>query len=178
LSGFAWITGIDHKDHDNLRSDLPNFIKMYFRQLYQHNKAWFVVVAAFALGQVLINLKHGMVFSPFYHYGMYSEVMKPRESYPVYEIVVNEQSLRAKDFTPQRWDKIVQPVQFFARHQEWNGYIFSEMNRLSGISDTARYFNHTTKREFYRWYERYLATELGTRVHSLNIQLKNYTPGR
>jgi hypothetical protein len=135
-------------------------------------------VVIFIIVQLLINFKHGMVFSPFYHYGMYSEVMKPKESYPVYDIIVNDHPLQAKNFTPQRWDKIMQPVLYFSRHQEWNGYLFSEMNRLTGISDTARYFNHTTKREFYKWYERYLATELGTPIHSLNIQLNNYTPGR
>jgi hypothetical protein len=132
----------------------------------------------FIAAQLFINLKQGLVFSPFYHYGMYSEVMKPKESYPVYEIIVNEQVIQAKDFSPQRWDKITQPLNYFAEHNEKNGFLFSELNRVTGISDTARYFNHTTKREFYRWYERYLATELGTPVNSLNIQLKNYTPGR
>lgn len=109
---------------------------------------------------------------------MYSEVMKPKESYPVFEVIVNEQVLQTKDFTPQQWDKIQQPLIYFNKHKEWNGYMASEANRLFGLSDSSKFNNNLTKRSFFTWYQNYLSLVLNKKITTLLVQQKNYTPAR
>ena len=151
---------------------------MYLQQLLHHNKCWFAVVVLFIIGQLFINFKRGMVFSPFFHYGMYSEVMKPKDSYPVFEMVVNEAALQAKDFTPQQWDKIQQPLIYFNKHRQWNEQMFSEADRLFGMSDSSRFINTLPKRSFYTWYQNYLSMVLERPVTTLLVQQKNYNSAR
>ena len=132
----------------------------------------------FIIGQVLINLKRGMVFSPFYHYGMYSEVMKPQPGYTVFEIEVDGQPLRTADFSAQQWDQVMVPVAWYGKHREWNEHHFAELKRITGISDSTRYVNQVTKRGFYGWYQGYLSGILGREIRSVNIIQKTYSPGQ
>ena len=52
---------------------------MFLQKVYKHSKLLFLAMLGFIAGQLFINYKHGVVCSPFYHYGMYSEVMKVRQ---------------------------------------------------------------------------------------------------
>ncbi len=151
---------------------------MYLKQLLHHNKFWFAVIALFIVAQLLINFKRGIVFSPFFHYGMYSEVMKPKESYPVFEVIVNEEALQAKDFSPQQWDKIQQPLIYFNKHKQWNEQMLAEANRLFHISDSSKFTNTLPKRSFYTWYQNYLSLVLKKPVTTLLIKQNNYSPAR
>lgn len=119
-----------------------------------------------------------MVFSPFYHYGMYSEVMKPKQNYPVFEIIADGEVLQTKNFTAQAWDKIMQPVIYHSKHKEWNAAMYNEVHRITGISDTAKYVSNVQKRDFFEWYQKYLSAITGKEIRSLIIQQKNYSPGR
>jgi hypothetical protein len=149
---------------------------MYLKTLFQQSKLWFAVVVIFIICQLFINFKHGMVFSPFYHYGMYSEVMKPQQQYHVFGVIVDGEELKAKDFTPQQWDKIIQPVVYYSRHQQWNRDMFAQVHRLVGINDSAKYFNRLTKNDFNFWYRQYLSQIVGRDITSFSIQLKTYQP--
>ena len=66
---------------------------MFLKKLYQHNKFWFVVIILFIAGQLFINYKRGVVFSPFYHYGMYSSAIKPATQYNIPEVFVDGERL-------------------------------------------------------------------------------------
>lgn len=151
---------------------------MYLRQLYRNSKFWFIVVLLFIGCQLFINLKRGMVVSPFYHYGMYSGVMKPADQYPAFEIITDGSLLKTADFTPQQWDKIMQPLHYYTRHKQWNGQMFLEVNRITGITDTSKYVTNLQKKEFFDWYKRYLSHSLDREVRSLVVQQKTYSPGR
>jgi hypothetical protein len=151
---------------------------MYLKNLFRHNKAWFAVILLFIFCQLFINFKKGMVVSPFYHYGMYSEVMKPKENYPFFKIAADGEVLKTKDFSAQQWDKIMQPVICYSRHKEWNVAMFSEVQRITGISDTLKYISNVQKKDFFDWYTGYLSHILGKEVRSLTVQQKNYIPGR
>jgi len=119
-----------------------------------------------------------MVASPFYHYGMYSEVMKERNSYDVFGISANGEALQSKDFSPQQWDKIMQPVIYFSRHKEWNAGMYNEVHRITGINDSSKYMIYVPKKLFTDWYRKYLSGILGKEVLSFNVQQKTYTPAR
>lgn len=118
-----------------------------------------------------------MVLSPFYHYGMYSEVMKPGSHYPVVQIIADDDTLQTKDFNPQQWDKIMQPVLYYSKHKEWNGNMYREVQRITGISDSVNYLSNVQKKEFFDWYRKYLSQILDKEIRSLVIQQKTFTPG-
>ncbi len=79
---------------------------MFLKKVYQHSKVLLAGMLFFMLLQVGINVKRGMVFSPFFHFGMYSAPQKPASTYVITTVMVNGDTLRGTDFTPQGWDKI------------------------------------------------------------------------
>jgi hypothetical protein len=60
----------------------------------------------FVLIQLFCFYKKGMLFSPWYNYGMYSEVMKPEETYTVTKVYADNELLKGSNFSPQAWDRI------------------------------------------------------------------------
>jgi hypothetical protein len=151
---------------------------MYLKKLYQQHKGWFIFIVCFALAQLFINYKRGVVFSPFYHYGMYSAVMQPQSIYIIPEIKVNGHLLQTKDFTPQQWDNINQPVVLYQKQQQNNSEIYhNTMQRLLHIKDSSAYINHITDTQFQLWYMHHLQIILNEQVDSVQINdaIKIYT---
>ncbi len=137
----------------------------------------------FIAGQLFINYKHGVVFTPFFHYGMYSEVMKANDDYAVWEIEANNKKLQAADFSIQEWDKIILPLQYYAMIGICNGVYLSDTKRLLkniGItSDDKKFLNTCNLGSFEKWYIKYLQEITGTEIknisiHSRTYQLNNY----
>ena len=56
--------------------------------------------------QLFVFSRRGMVFSPWFNYGMYSAVIKPQKEYAVYKVYADGKLLEGDDFTPQQWDAI------------------------------------------------------------------------
>jgi len=80
---------------------------MFLKQVYRHNKWLFAACIGFMALQMLVFSRSGMVFTPFYNYGMYSEVMHPKPQY----VVTNFPAVKAHHYTPQQWDKIFVTLQ-------------------------------------------------------------------
>jgi hypothetical protein len=79
---------------------------MFLKEVYRHSKRLFVGMLFFIALQLAINYKAGMVFAPFLHYGMYSWVQEPQRDYFVNLVLVNGDTLKGGDFSPQQWDKV------------------------------------------------------------------------
>lgn len=126
---------------------------MFLQKLYRQNKFWFVIVVFFASAQLLINYKHGVEFSPFYHYDMFSLPVTKKTVYEVTEVRVNNTILQAKNFTPNSWDNIVMPVVEYQNEQHWNSLIYNTtIKRLLPASDSSLYVNHLSQQQFNEWY--------------------------
>lgn len=152
---------------------------MYLKLLYRYNRVYFFLVAAFIICQLFINFKRGMVISPFYHFGMYSQVMNPDVKYTVFEVVVNGARLQGKDFTPWQWDKINQPLSYFAGIPANNLFFKSEVQRITskaGISmDSSHFTMACNYPQFIDWYKNYLERLLPGPVNSLEVYYRDYT---
>ena len=146
---------------------------MYLRKIYQQHKGWFIFIMIFISAQLFINYKHGVVFSPFYHYGMYSSVINPQAYYGVTEIIVNGKMLQTKDFSPPEWDKIILPISMNNNQEEWNSSIYNNtIKRLLHIKDSSAYVNHYNTSQFQKWYKCYLADIIHEKIDSLEISNK------
>jgi hypothetical protein len=143
---------------------------MYLKKLYQQHKGWCIFIVCFALAQLFINYKRGVVFSPFFHYGMYSAVMQPESIYIIPEIKVNGKLLQSKDFTPQQWDNINQPVVLYEKQQQNNSNMFhSTIQRLLHITDSSVYVNNLSPSAFQLWYMHHLQSILQQKIDSVQI---------
>ncbi len=103
---------------------------MYLKQLYRHNKLLaFWVVAFFAI-QIFINYKQGAVASPFYHYGMYSAVIKIDSSYNVRLLYSKGKILRGEDISIRNWDKLHNMIEKSANEQSTNDSILLTVQKF------------------------------------------------
>jgi hypothetical protein len=142
---------------------------MYLLKLYRQSKFWFIVVVLFAVIQLTLNIRRDASLSPFFHYGMYSEVIEPEKIYVVPEVVVNNKPLRTKDFSPQQWDEIIQPVVLYDAQKEWNSKIYHQHIKPLLHFDSSKYINNISDMGFYRWYESYLQTVIHKEIDSVKI---------
>ncbi|QEC69536.1 hypothetical protein FRZ67_20345 [Panacibacter ginsenosidivorans] len=133
------------------------------------------MIIVFIAGQLFINYKRGVVFSPFYHYGMYSSVIKPEAHYNIPEVFVDGERLAAKDFSPQEWDNIMQPVIQFRFQQGWNNAIYqNEIQRFLPFADATKFNNSITKEEFDQWYQLHLQNLLDKKINKVEVIISDY----
>lgn len=132
----------------------------------------------FIIGQLFINYKRGMVISPFYHYGMYSEVMKQMPSYAVFEVKVDNMLLHGKDFTPQQWDKIILPLKYFHSLDSMNSLYQKDVKRLMLIfnikTDDAKFIRPCDAASFSQYYTPYLKNILNKQIDSVEVSYRKY----
>lgn len=151
---------------------------MFLPHLYKRSKLLFVLMALFIVSQLLIGYKHGMVISPFYNYGMYSEVFKINNSYEVWEVEQNGKLLRGEDFSPQEWDKILLPVQYYASINSSNDLYQSEVKRLLSKMHLAAKDEHFLQQcnysSFENWYRNYVSNVTHQNVTTLAIRQRLY----
>lgn len=138
----------------------------------------FLALAFFVTAQLYINYKRGVVATPFYHYGMYSEVMKIENEYPVFEIEVNGQRLQAKDYTAQQWDKIILPLTYYTTINKSNTLYHTDIKRLLDkihfSSNEHHFLQACDVNGLTTWYRLYLQNILKQKVLGLDIKRRNY----
>ena len=71
--------------------------KTFLHQLYQKDRPVFVLILLFIIGQTFFTYKH-VENTPFFHFGMYSSIHQPHQTYTVYNISVSENPVRSLDF--------------------------------------------------------------------------------
>jgi hypothetical protein len=143
---------------------------MYLQRLYRHHKGWFAFVVVFALAQLFICVRRGVVCTPFYQYGMYSAVEVPRHRYPVLTVTADTTTLSPADFSAARWDMVVEPLHRFEEANQWNRQIWSaNIQRLLGVRDSIPYLNAgLSSDQFNNWYKNYLSVILHRPVHRIS----------
>ena len=151
---------------------------MFLLKLLQHNILLFMAMVLFIIAQLFINYKRGIVVTPFYHYGMYSEEMNVENEYPVFEIMVNGQRLQAENYTPQQWDKIVVPLTYYSTINKSNTLYHTDIKRLMAKIHFSSIENNFLQQcdinSFITWYRLYLQNMLKVRVLGLDVKTHIY----
>lgn len=132
----------------------------------------------FIAGQLFINYKRGLVISPFYHFGMYSEVMKNTGSYQVVKVEQNGKILRGEDFSTQQWDEIMLPVQYYGGISKNNGLYETDIKRLLGkigiSANDKNFLQQCNYEQFETRYKSYLPQITKQPISSLKVYYRNY----
>lgn len=151
---------------------------MYLRQLYNHSRLLSALVIIFICGQLFVILIWGIVITPFYNYGMYSEVMPVRKTYKVFEVELNGRRLRGQDFSPQQWDKIVVPLQFYVGIKTSNELYRTDIKRLLEkmhiAANDANFLVSCNYQQFENWYKNYLEQLTNEKINSLSLNQRSY----
>ena len=152
---------------------------MYLRQLRTHSPLLAALVILFICGQLFVILIWGIVITPFYNYGMYSESIQIKDKYEVYEIELNGKKLRGQDFSPQEWDKIILPLQFYRGIGESNTLYKTDikrlMNKMHIKATDANFLQTCNYQQFENWYKHYVEYITKQKTHSLNIISSTYS---
>lgn len=131
---------------------------MFLQKVYRHNKWLFAGMLFFMLGQIAINSKRGMVFSPWYHYGMFSATIAVQDTYHV-QLIGGADKL---PWAPQAWDKVYVTLARYQSLDTNQNLYHNEISRLlpkAGLKVPAieHYTSSVSESEFLIWYHQYLA---------------------
>ena len=151
---------------------------MFISQVYKHSKWLCAAMILFVLLQLFINVKRGIVATPFLHYGMYSHSIKIERRYEVLEVKVNDKLLKGSDFTPQQWDRILLPLNFYIHLHVSNSLYENEVERLLGkfhiSTQDQDFLQQCDFDSFEKWYNKYLKNVRNQPIHSCLVQLRVY----
>ncbi len=149
---------------------------MYLLRLYQHSKVLFAAIVLLATAQLFINYKHGVVLSPFYHFGMYSATMPVENRYEIWNVEVDGKILKGADYSTQQWDEILLPLQYYAGINASNSLFTIDAQRLLAHlhinANETCFLQPCNGKQFQQWYKKYLQNILGTNVRSVAVYRK------
>ncbi len=75
----------------------PMWQETFLYRVFRKDKALFGLFVFFILSQVFFTYKR-VENTPFFHYGMYSAIHPPHDSYTVYSVVIDTSHVRSADF--------------------------------------------------------------------------------
>ncbi|MCW3112202.1 MAG: hypothetical protein JWR18_598 [Segetibacter sp.] len=109
---------------------------------------------------------------------MFSEVIAVKDDYQVFEVEVNGKMLRGGDYSPQEWDKIILPLQFYASVNQSNQLYKTEIKRLLHkmhlSANDANFLISCNYAQFEKWYKSYLQHITHQKTESLSVNYRNY----
>jgi hypothetical protein len=150
---------------------------MFLRELQTHNRLLSALVIIFICGQLFVILIWGIVSTPFYNYGMYSEKISIQKNYNVFEVELNGKRLEGKDFSASEWDKILVPLQFYASikssNQLYKLQIRRLLNKMHVSVSEANFIQSCNYEQFENWYRSYLENVTSKKTETLAVTYRN-----
>lgn len=133
----------------------------------------------FAIAQLFINYKRGVVSSPFFHYGMYSDNIQLPDTIHIYEIEVNNKTLKPFHFSAQEWDKLMLPLYEYTNLENHNNELYRiDISRLlTKLYLSPKPVNFVVEKQplqFLQWYKSYTEKIIGKTITSFNIFYASY----
>ncbi|HEX8459879.1 MAG TPA: hypothetical protein VF623_00550 [Segetibacter sp.] len=151
---------------------------MFLKKVYNYNRWLFLAICLFITAQLFVILIWGIVITPFYNYGMFSEVMHVEKSYSVFEVELNGKLLRGQDFSSEQWDKIILPLQYYTEINKSNDLYRTDVKRILGkmhiSAQDENFLSICDYSDFKNWYADYLLQVTYQPVHSLKLYKRNY----
>jgi len=109
---------------------------------------------------------------------MYAEVNSIQDSIPVFEVEQNGKRLRGEDYSPEQWDKIILPLQYFAELKTSNRLYSTDIKRLTRKmfipTNDANFLITCDYHGFEKWYRNYLEEITGKQTNSLKVYYRLY----
>jgi hypothetical protein len=122
--------------------------------------------------QLFINVKRGIVVTPFYHYGMYATKMELTDTVIAFELKNNGKVLSPFQFSAQQWDALMLPLFFYKQADntnrlQWQQNIQRILQKVSIYPNSALYTGKPSAQEFSKAY-----TNLAYRITGSSISVE------
>jgi len=127
---------------------------MFIKKTYQYSKPLAIGMLFFTLVQLFCFYKGGMVFSPWYNYGMYSERIAIK---PLY-VVDAFPAIEGNNFSPQKWDKVFVTLKGFRSLSQNDSLYKKEISRLFHkahlpIPHNSNFLSNTSSASVKNWFQ-------------------------
>lgn len=147
---------------------------MFLKKVLLYNKWMFSGMVVFIIMQLVCFYKQGMVFSPWYNYGMYSGKNYPQKQYAVYTVSY-KYGPDTRFLFPYRDDKIFLALAMF-NNQEYNNLFFNGsvariFNKIHLEPLSVYYTTHVSEPDFLRWFNQYA----NSWIYPSGNNIANYT---
>jgi hypothetical protein len=131
---------------------------MYLTRLYRYNKWLFIAIIFFAVMQLFVTYKRGMLISPWYNYGMYSEKMHPKKGYEVNKALGGPAWLYV--ISPQYDDKINVTIDNHKNLAQNDSLYKKEIARLFAkfhlpVPNPKFYKSSFSQQQFTKWFNEF-----------------------
>ena len=131
---------------------------MFLKEVYRYSKGLFALMAGFALFQLICFYKHGMVFSPWYNYGMYSGKTSIQPNYEVYALP-GKYSADVRWLMPQRDDRVYNAMIWYHYQEKNNRFVRNNVLAIAGKfgwqPDTLKFISRLDETAFRSWFYNY-----------------------
>lgn len=147
---------------------------MFLKKVFFYNKWMFWGMVVFITMQLFCFYKQGMVFSPWYNYGMYSGKSYPKTQYEVYNVSY-KYGPTTRFFFPYRDDKIFLALSMFQNQQNnnlfFNNSVARISNKVSLHPSPSHYTSHISEANFLNWFNNYA----NSWIYPSKNSIANYT---
>lgn len=139
---------------------------MFLKKVYRQSKWMFAGMLFFIAMQVLVSWKHGIVFTPWYNFGMYSSVILPKAEYNVLVAISGKDTLKGHDFSPPHWDRIMYtPVRmgdWQCRQHFFDAEVARLMNKAKlGKPNPSNFISRPGEYDLQQWYGQWVQQYFG-----------------
>ncbi len=146
---------------------------LFIKKVYRYSKPLGIGMLFFVVVQLFCFYKGGMVFSPWYNYGMYSSVIKIE---PVYE-VNTVSDLQGSSYSPQRWDKIHYTLQQQQALNKNDSLYETEVKRIFSklhllVTGKGKFISPITEND--NWFKKYVLGALSIWKMMWKVTSNNY----
>lgn len=88
--------------------------KTFLYRVFERDKTLFALFVLFILGQVFFTYKQ-VENTPFFHYGLYSAMHHAHESYTVYNITIDKNPVKSRDFPDGQREVVYNTIALYDR---------------------------------------------------------------
>ncbi len=138
------------------------------------------------LFQIVMDCLGSVVAFPFMHFAMYSEIVRKRETYERYSIVVDGEKLDVRDFRIQHWDHIIAPLGayedtrnplFYSKEIHYLQLGFRELGLVEFAATIPERISNRNydQATFSRYFKTYLKVVLHREIHHLQVYKEIYS---
>ena len=151
---------------------------MFLPKLFRHNKLLFLFFICYAFAQLFINVKRGLVATPFLHYGMYSGYMGRANEIDIWEVEVNREKISLIDYNGKIADQVIEPLRLYEQLGNSNLLYHSHISRFLQpfhlAFDSTAFVCHLANKDFIRWYKNHLSKIIGKNIYELRVFKNSY----
>ncbi|MEI7472827.1 MAG: hypothetical protein WCJ85_11245 [Chitinophagaceae bacterium] len=153
---------------------------MFLKEFYTYRPKGAILLVAFIIVFVFLNIKWGAVAFPINVYGMYSGKYPLQDTQWVYKIKTGESFVDFTSLSMAERDKLQYSLDFYGKYKSNNVIVFNTMKRvlstliIGKLMEEEKYTPVADSIQYARWFNHLLSDILNKEIHSCEIYTQSY----